>query len=205
MAHSWCLNIIYSITIIITLLKRLAIQKMSELKTGMWKTGQKLKWRKMIKTNLLMETLTRGRVRFCGKALSKCRCPERGLLEGQLVITSIHWESIPTIKIRPFMWNLPSISVVYSYQFLCTSSISANVLLFESFLYQIYWVFSKYIQAWNFLWTIIFIDKLTVSEKQSETLNRCFKNMLRKVCFPGSKNKVILSQEYFFSMHFRIN
>ena len=28
--------------------------------------------------------------KFGGKAISKCRCPERGLLEGQLVIMCLH-------------------------------------------------------------------------------------------------------------------
>lgn len=46
---------------------------------------------------------------------------------------------------------------------------------------------------------ILFIDKLTVSEKQSETLNRCFKHVLGKVCFSGNINKfVTLSEECIF-------
>lgn len=55
MIHGWYLNIIYSATNIIALLKRLTIEKMSELETGIGKSGQKLKWRNIIRTNLLIE------------------------------------------------------------------------------------------------------------------------------------------------------
>lgn len=41
-----------------------------KLKTGMWKTGQQLKW-SITKTNLLMELLIRGVVRLCGKSYVK--------------------------------------------------------------------------------------------------------------------------------------
>lgn len=44
---------------------------------------------------------------------------------------------------------------------------------------------------------ILFIDKLTVSEKQSETLNRCFKHVLSKVCFSGNINKFVTLRNTF--------
>lgn len=40
---------------------------------------------------------------------------------------------------------------------------------------------------------VLFIDKLTVREKQLETLNRCFKYVFSKVCFPSNINKFFTS------------
>lgn len=45
---------------------------------------------------------------------------------------------------------------------------------------------------------ILFIDKLTISEKLSKTLNRCFKHVFSKMCFLGNINKFLTSKKYFF-------
>lgn len=42
---------------------------------------------------------------------------------------------------------------------------------------------------------ILFIDKLTISEKHSETLNRCFKHVFSKMCFLGNINKFVTSKK----------
>lgn len=75
---------------------------------------------------------------------------------------------------------------------------SVNVLLFESFFNQIYWIISKYIYTWNYA-VFSLNDKPTVRENQLKTLNRCFKHVFIKICFCGTKNKFeIPIKEYLF-------
>lgn len=45
---------------------------------------------------------------------------------------------------------------------------------------------------------ILFIDKLTISEKHLETLNRCFKHVFSKMCFLGNIKKFVTSKKHFF-------